>query len=193
MFETHLFRDEWPRTKTPNPYILYGPHGYKTYPHSRCQEVPMESDVRMSEIEGDWHLVEYIASFDGKPVPPHTPYLCPESKMVFTPGNGNAMNVSQVAFEWPKVFKDVTEWRQHPEKPAVFFHEENIFALWTMKLMEVDPDDHMLFFFCIDYTIWPGWNHRGVFLLSRQPELKTKVRRKLSPEAHRRMRMDYRR
>ena len=22
-----------------SPYILYGPHGYQTFPHSRCQEV----------------------------------------------------------------------------------------------------------------------------------------------------------
>ena len=29
-------------------------------------------------------------------------------------------------------------------------------ALWTLKVMEVVPDDHMLLFFCIDYTIWPG-------------------------------------
>lgn len=27
-----------------------------------------------------------------------------------------------------------------------------------MKVMEVRPDDHMLFFFCIDYTVWPGKN-----------------------------------
>ena len=29
-------------------------------------------------------------------------------------------------------------------------------ALWTFKVMELVPDDHMLLFFCIDYTIWPG-------------------------------------
>ena len=29
-------------------------------------------------------------------------------------------------------------------------------ALWTMKVMEHSPDDHLLFFFCIDYTVWPG-------------------------------------
>ena len=29
-------------------------------------------------------------------------------------------------------------------------------ALWTFKVMEVVPEDHMLLFFCIDYTIWPG-------------------------------------
>ena len=142
--------------------------------------------------------------------------------------------------------------------------------------MEVVPDDHMLLFFCIDYTIWPGavehgvwksqksliqhcerselrlhfewtkvpknakklklvenakcdifgdfqtlcsfsyfftdnffflnwrsfqnywvtfsgWNHRGVYILSRKKVLETKIRRKLSPAAHRRMRMDYHR
>jgi len=34
-------RDEWPAgsSAAPSPYILYGPHGYKTFPHSRCQEV----------------------------------------------------------------------------------------------------------------------------------------------------------
>merc|ERR1719233_1433543 len=32
-------RDEWPKQQAapaPSPYILYGPHGYKTFPHSRC-------------------------------------------------------------------------------------------------------------------------------------------------------------
>ena len=38
-----------------------------------------------------------------------------------------------------------------------------------------------------------GWNHRGVYILSREKILKTKVKRKLSPTAHRRMRMDYHR
>ena len=31
---------------------------------------------------------------------------------------------------------------------------------------------HMVVFLCIDYTLWPGWNHRGVYLYSREPELK---------------------
>ena len=58
---------------TPSPYILYGPHGYNTFTHSRCQEVilPKSSksvlmlmlilmlqvptvDVQMSAIKGDW-------------------------------------------------------------------------------------------------------------------------------------------
>ena len=30
----------------------------------------------------------------------------------------------------------------------------------------------MVVFLCIDYTLWPGWNHRGVYLYSREPELK---------------------
>jgi hypothetical protein len=29
-------------------------------------------------------------------------------------------------------------------------------ALWTMKVMEHVPDEHLLYFFCIDYTVWPG-------------------------------------
>ena len=51
----------------PSPYILYGPHGYQTYPHSRCQEVPTVS-VEMSEMQGDWWLQEYVNSHDGKPI-----------------------------------------------------------------------------------------------------------------------------
>lgn len=38
-----------------------------------------------------------------------------------------------------------------------------------------------------------GWNHRGVYILSRDKVLSTKIKRKLSPAAHRRMRMDYHR
>ena len=41
--------------------------------------------------------------------------------------------------------------------------------------------------------ILQGWNHRGVYILSRDKILATKVKRKLSPGAHRRMRMDYHR
>jgi hypothetical protein len=37
--------------------------------------------------------------------------------------------------------------------------------------MELDAKNHMVIFLCIDYTIWPGWNHRGVYILSRKPEL----------------------
>ena len=29
-------------------------------------------------------------------------------------------------------------------------------SLWTMKVMDVVPDDYMILFFCIDYTVWPG-------------------------------------
>jgi len=32
----------------------------------------------MSEMEGDWFLIEYVNSHDGKPIGAHTPYLCPE-------------------------------------------------------------------------------------------------------------------
>ena len=38
-----------------------------------------------------------------------------------------------------------------------------------------------------------GWNHRGVYILSRNKTLKTKIKRKLSPGAHHRLRMDYHR
>merc|ERR1712126_160738 len=172
-----------------SPYILYGPHGYKTFPHSRCQEVPV-ADVAIGEIEGDWFLQEYVNSHDGKPTGAHTPYLCPEARMSFMPNmSAQAMNVSQISYEWPVTFLDVVEWVQHPKKTGVFFHEENIFSLWTMKVMEFDARKHMVVFLCIDYTIWPGWNHRGVYLLTRDQEFKGKVKRKLSDKAHRRMRM----
>ena len=36
-----------------SPYVLYGPHGYATYQHSRCQEVPM-AEVQISDIKGEW-------------------------------------------------------------------------------------------------------------------------------------------
>jgi len=39
-----------------SPYILYGPHGYNTFTHSRCQEVPTV-DVQLSAIKGDWYLL----------------------------------------------------------------------------------------------------------------------------------------
>ena len=32
----------------------------------------------------------------------------------------------QLSFEWPIMYKDVVEWKQHPNKSGVFFHEENI-------------------------------------------------------------------
>lgn len=58
------------------------------------------------QIEGDWNLVEYMTSFDGKPFPPHSPYLCPESKVVVSPaqiggrrggaGGGMRVNFTQV-------------------------------------------------------------------------------------------------
>lgn len=38
-----------------------------------------------------------------------------------------------------------------------------------------------------------GWNHRGVYILSRSNKLENKIKRRLSPAAHRRMRMDYHR
>ena len=42
-------------------------------------------------------------------------------------------------------------------------------------------------------NIFSGWNHRGVYILSRNKTLKTKIKRKLSPGAHHRLRMDYHR
>ena len=44
-------RSEWPTTtrRPIDPYILYGPHGYRTYSHARCQEVPTV-DVNPSEV-----------------------------------------------------------------------------------------------------------------------------------------------
>ncbi|XP_023344759.1 uncharacterized protein LOC111713991 [Eurytemora carolleeae] len=183
--------DERPQRPPVSPYLLYGPHGYRTYPHSICQEVPTV-EVSMSEMEGDWFLIEYVNSHDGKPIGAHTPYLCPEARMTFDPVLGEPkLNISQISYEWPALFVDTVEWVQHRNKTGVFFHEENIFSLWTLKVLEFDAESHMVFFLCIDYTIWPGWNHRGVYVLSRTPELKNKVRRQLSNKAHKRMRMNY--
>merc|ERR1712098_472064 len=92
-------RDEWPAQQAaPSPYILYGPHGYRTFPHARCQEVPTV-DVTLGEVAGDWYLVEYVNSHDGKPTGAHTPYLCPESRMQFEarPGEGK-LNISQLSY-----------------------------------------------------------------------------------------------
>ena len=86
----------------------------------------------------------------------------------------------------------MVEWKQHEKKSGVFFHEEGVFSLWTMKVifcllvcllvffcmfvwlsdclflvfflscfakvMDVNPTKHLVFFLCIDYTIWPGNN-----------------------------------
>ena len=48
------FRNEWPTTtrRPIDPYILYGPHGYRTFSHARCQEVPTV-DVNPSEVNSD--------------------------------------------------------------------------------------------------------------------------------------------
>jgi len=175
--------------RQPDPYIQYGPHGYRTFAHSICQEVPLV-EVSLDEMEGDWFLVEYVNSHDGKPVGAHAPYLCPEARIEILPAvGGGKMNVSQLSYEWPVVFLDTVEWVQHQRKSGVFFHEENIYSLWTMKIMEFEAESHLVFFLCIDYTIWPGWNHRGVYVLSRDPVPKGKIKRKLSDRAHRRMRM----
>ena len=50
------------------------------------------------KITGDWILHEYIASADGKPYPPHHPFLCPESMMKFSEVKDGKFNVSQVNF-----------------------------------------------------------------------------------------------
>ena len=68
---------------------------------------------------------------------PNQPYLCPESRLTVTPGAGS-INASSISYEWPVTFVDTVEWVQHPEKTGVFFHEENIFSLWTMKIMDFD-------------------------------------------------------
>ena len=49
-----FFRSEWPQQpeeikKPIDPYILYGPHGYRTYSHARCQEVPTV-DINLQQV-----------------------------------------------------------------------------------------------------------------------------------------------
>ena len=39
-------------------------------------------EVALDEVEGDWYLVEYVNSHDGKPIGAHTPYLCPEVRSI---------------------------------------------------------------------------------------------------------------
>ena len=113
-----FWRSEQPKRKPVDPYKLYGTHGYRTYSHARCQEVPMV-DVNLQDVSyifvnwirwlpnnfkwffkitGDWILHEYIASADGKPYPPHHPFLCPESMMKFSEVKDGKFNVSQVNF-----------------------------------------------------------------------------------------------
>ena len=49
-------------------------------------------------MKGDWNLIEYITSVDGKPFPPHAPYLCPEQRMSFTiDAEKRRMNISQAS------------------------------------------------------------------------------------------------
>ena len=66
------------------------------------------------------------------------------------------MTYAQISYEWPATFLDVVEWEQHENKTGMFLHEEGVFSLWTMKIMELKPEQHMVVFLCIDYTIWPG-------------------------------------
>ena len=44
-------------------------------------------------------------------------------------------NLTQISYEWPATFLDVVEWKQHEKKSGVFFHEEGVFSLWTMKVV----------------------------------------------------------
>ena len=58
-----FYRSEWPsEAKGPreiDPYILYGPHGYRTFSHARCQEVPTV-DVNLEEVNLPHKLVIII-------------------------------------------------------------------------------------------------------------------------------------
>jgi hypothetical protein len=45
---------------------------------------------------------------DGKPFPPHSPYLCPEAKMIVTPGPGR-INITQVKLNWVVATECVTD------------------------------------------------------------------------------------
>ena len=45
------------------------------------------------------------------------------------------INLTQISYEWPATFLDVVEWKQHEKKSGVFFHEEGVFSLWTMKVV----------------------------------------------------------
>ena len=46
---------------------------------------------------------------------------------------------------------------------------------YGFQIMEFDARNHMVIFLCIDYTIWPGWNHRGVYVLSRHTKLQVSI------------------
>ena len=83
--------------------LSHGPHGYRTFPHSRCQAVPTAAaeGVALADIAGDWSLVEYHTSFGGKPFPPHSPYLCQESRIVITPqGNKHFLCDCDLKYQW---------------------------------------------------------------------------------------------
>ena len=56
----------------------------------------------------------------------------------------------------------------HGYKPTVYI----LIIYYFLLLMIFILRQHMLVFFCIDFTIWPGWNHRGVYLYSREKEFK---------------------
>ena len=63
------FRSEWPnneqrKPRIIDPYKLYGPHGYRTYSHARCQEVPTV-DVNLEEVNLPHKLVINCCDFEG--------------------------------------------------------------------------------------------------------------------------------
>ena len=60
-----LLRSEQPKRKPIDPYKLYGPHGYRTYSHARCQEVPMV-DVNLQDVSYifvNWIKVQCLKEF----------------------------------------------------------------------------------------------------------------------------------
>jgi hypothetical protein len=54
-----------------------GGNNWKDLHICMLEQVPTV-EVALDEVEGDWFLVEYVNSHDGKPIGAHTPYLCPE-------------------------------------------------------------------------------------------------------------------
>ena len=95
-----------------------------------CQQSRWEAHRSVPQLPG-------VSNDDDGDPGPNQPYLCPESRLSISPGTGS-MNASAISYEWPVTFLDTVEWVQHPEKTGVFFHEENIFSLWTMKIMDFD-------------------------------------------------------
>ena len=65
-------------------------------------------EVALDEVEGDWYLVEYVNSHDGKPIGAHTPYLCPEVRSIDplckNSQRGNALSSSLKLEPFAKLF-----------------------------------------------------------------------------------------